>query len=74
LTTTGPAPTTVAAQTGDLKGHAAEDSSIRAFDTQPGVPNAAGTIPSNSTLTFTLWMRKTAAYGTVFPRAQEITA
>src|SRR6266481_5820309 len=43
---------------------------IKEFDTQTSVPNTAGTIPNGSTLSFSLWMRKTANVGTVFPRAK----
>ena len=43
---------------------------IKAFDTQASVPNLAGTIDPNSSVTFTLWMRKTATAGTMYPRAK----
>ena len=43
---------------------------IKEFETQSGIPNSAGVIPSGSTLNFSLWMRKTANVGTVFPRAK----
>ncbi len=43
---------------------------IKEFETQTGVPNAPGVIPNGSTLSFSLWMRKTANVGTVFPRAK----
>jgi len=43
---------------------------IQAFDTQLNDPNVAGTIPTGSTLSFTLWMRKSATAGTMTPRAK----
>jgi len=65
LKTTGPDTATVAVQSADLKNAATGEYFIRTFDTQAGVPNAAGTIPSGSTVTFTLWMKKTANQGTM---------
>src|SRR5207302_5550622 len=38
--------------------------------TQSGVPNVSGVIPAASTVTFTLWLNKTASVGTMFPRAK----
>lgn len=70
LKTTGPDVATVAIQSGDLKGHGAEDASFRTFMTEPGVPNLAGVVPSGSVIAFRFFMRKTSNYGTVFPRAQ----
>lgn len=43
---------------------------IKAFDTQAGVPNQAGTIAPGTTVSFTLWMRKDARAGTMYPRAK----
>src|SRR5262249_16955223 len=43
---------------------------IKKFDTQAGVPKLAGVIPADSTITATLWVRKTATAGTMYPRAQ----
>jgi hypothetical protein len=40
------------------------------WDTQSGVPNQAGVILQGSLVSFTLWMRKSAKWGTVFPRAE----
>lgn len=60
----------LAIQTANLKNVAAGEYVIKQFDTQSGVPNAAGTIPAGSTITFALWMRKTASSGTIFPRAK----
>lgn len=68
--TTGPDAAQVAVLTADLKGHGAEDSFRYTGDTQAGVPGLAGVVPIGSTVTFTLYMRKTSANGVVFPRAQ----
>jgi hypothetical protein len=43
---------------------------VKQFDTQTGVPNTPGVIASGAVITFTLWMRKTANVGTLFPRAK----
>jgi hypothetical protein len=43
---------------------------IKEFDTKVGVPNASGVIPAGSKITFTLWVRKTGAYGDLYPRAK----
>ena len=64
----GPEPGIVAIQSADLKNHGAEDAFLKSFDTQAGVPGLGGIIPANSTLTFTVWIKKTASFGTVFPR------
>jgi hypothetical protein len=53
-----------------LGGKAAGEYKIKEFETQSGVPGANGAIPSGSTVSFSLWMRKTANVGTVFPRAK----
>lgn len=68
LKTAGPDQAIAPIQSADLKSHGAEDAFLRSFDTQAGVPGLGGIIPANSTLTFTLWMKKTSANGTVFPR------
>ena len=69
LSTSNAAPPIVALST-SLKGKAVGEYVIQEFETQSGVPNAGGVIPSGSTLSFNLWMRKTASVGTVFPRAK----
>lgn len=69
LLTSGPDAASVAL-TATLTSKAAGEYLIKEFETQSGVPNAAGVIPSGSTFTFSLWMRKTANVGTVFPRAK----
>jgi hypothetical protein len=68
LTTSVPNTATVAIQSADLKNVSAQDAVLASFDTQQGVPGIGGIIPAQSTLTFNLSMRKTAALGTVFPR------
>jgi hypothetical protein len=69
LLTAGPDATSVALTT-PLTSKAAGEYLIKEFETQTGDPNTAGVIPSGSTLTFNLFMRKTANTGTVFPRAK----
>src|SRR5713101_6834385 len=58
------------ALTTTLTSKAAGDYVIKEFETQTGVPNAGGVLPSGSTLSFNLWMRKTANVGTVKPEAR----
>lgn len=60
----------LAIQSANLKNVAAGEYVIKQFDTQSGVPNAAGIIPAGSTISFELWLRKTASSGTMFPRAK----
>ncbi len=67
LLTAGPDATSVALTTA-LTNKAIGEYLIKEFETQASVPNTAGVIPSGSTLSFSLWMRKTANFGTVFPR------
>jgi hypothetical protein len=43
---------------------------VKRFDTQTAVPNAGGIIPSGSIVTFSVWMKKSANFGTMFPRAK----
>ena len=70
LKTAGPDGTTASLLTSNLQNAAVGEYVIQGFDTQSGVPNAAGVIPSGSTVTFTLWMNKTANVGTMYPRAK----
>ncbi|HEX8293273.1 MAG TPA: IPT/TIG domain-containing protein, partial [Pyrinomonadaceae bacterium] len=70
LKAAAPDGTSLAIQSANLKGAAAGEYLVKAFDTQSGVPNAAGTIPAGSAISFTLWMRKTTTGGTIFPRAK----
>ena len=66
LLTAGPDATSVVLTT-VLTSKAVGEYVIKEFETQASVPNSAGVIPSGSTLSFSLWMRKTANFGTVFP-------
>src|SRR5215216_3651294 len=61
LKTANPDAASLAIQTVNLKNVATGEYIIKAFDTQAGVPNASGVIPAGSTVTFTLWMVKTAS-------------
>jgi hypothetical protein len=69
LLTAGPDATSLAITT-TLTSKAVGEYLIKEFETQTGDPNTTGVIPSGSTLTFNLFMRKTANTGTVFPRAK----
>src|SRR5260370_16325264 len=69
LKTAGPDASSVALTT-TLTSKAAGDYVIKEFETQTGVPSAGGVLPSGSTLSFNLWMRKTANVGTVKPEAR----
>src|SRR4029077_20357974 len=69
LLAAGPDGTSLAITT-TLTSKAAGEYLIKEFETQTGDPNTAGVIPSGSTLTFNVFMRKTANVGTVFPRAK----
>lgn len=70
LKTAGPDGTSLAIQSADLKSQATGEKLIKEFDTQAGVPNASGKIFANSNVSFSLWMKKTASLGTMFPRAK----
>lgn len=70
LKTTAPDEASGSVQSVDLKNKATGEYIVKAFDTQAGVPGTAGTISSGSSVTFTLWMKKTANVGTLFPRAK----
>jgi hypothetical protein len=69
LLTAGPDVTATTA-TVALKNKTAGEYLINEFETQTSVPNAPGVIPSGSTVNFSIWMRKTANFGTVFARAK----
>jgi hypothetical protein len=70
LKTANPDAAILAIQSAEFKNTAVGEKLIKQFDTQSGVPNLAGTIPSGSIVTFNLWMKKTANVGTMFPRAK----
>lgn len=70
LKTAGPDTASTSVQSANLKNQAVGEYLVKDFVTQAGVPNASGAIPANSNVTFTLWMKKTANVGTLFPRAK----
>lgn len=72
LGTAGPDTTAVTLQTGELKSQPAGVYQFGAstWVTPAGDPGAAGTLPSGATLTFTVYMNKTANWGTMFPRVR----
>jgi YD repeat-containing protein len=69
LKTAGPDAASQAIQTADLKNTTGEKV-IKEFDTQVGDPGASGVIPTGSTVSFTLWMKKSANAGVITPRAK----
>jgi hypothetical protein len=70
LKTNSPDAATAIRQSQDLKGTTAPRSyDFSTWTSLVGVPNMAGVIPAGSTVTVTLWMKKTSAYGTVYPTA-----
>ncbi len=70
LKTSGPDAAPIVLQSGDLKGLTGT-ATLRNFQTLAGIPSLVGTIPANSTVSFTLYMRKTVATGggTIAPQA-----
>jgi YD repeat-containing protein len=66
MRTDPPAPTTVIIQSADLK-NATGTPTVNAFDTLSNVPSASGTIPAFTTVSATVWMKKTASYGVFKP-------
>jgi len=70
MKTAGPDGTSLAVQSANLKGVAAGEYLVKAFDTPSGVPNTSGTIPAGSNINFTVWMRKTTTGGTIYPRTR----
>lgn len=70
LKTAGPDQTSGSVQSVDLKAKPLGEYIVKAFDTQAGVPNATGTLSAGSTITFTVWMKKTASAGTLYPRVK----
>ncbi|MGI8838889.1 MAG: beta strand repeat-containing protein, partial [Pyrinomonadaceae bacterium] len=70
LKTANPDAAILAVQSANLKNVATGEYIIKAFDTQAGVPNASGVIVAGSSVTFTLWMAKTATAGTMLPRVK----
>lgn len=70
LKTAGPDVASQVVLSADLKGAAVGEKPVKEFDTQAGEPSASGIISTGSTISFTLWMKKTANVGTLFPRAK----
>ena len=70
LKSAGPDAAAFAITSVNLKNKPAGEYLIKEFDTQSGVPSKAGVIPSGSTISFTLWIRKTANSGVIYPRAK----
>ena len=61
---------TVSVSSINLKNKNAGEYIVKAFDTQAGVPNASGVIPSGATVTFSVWMKQTVSTGAMVPRAK----
>jgi hypothetical protein len=70
LKTAGPDAGAATIPSSDLKNQPPAEYLIKAFNTQTGVPNAGGTIPAASVVIVTLWIRKTASSGVLYPRAK----
>ena len=70
LKTATPDAAILANQSANLKNVATGEYVIKEFDTQAGVPNAAGVITAGSTVSVELWMMKTASGGTMLPRVK----
>jgi hypothetical protein len=69
LRAAAPDSATTTVQSGNI-GNSTGETAIKAFVTDPGVPGAAGSIPSGTPITFTLYMRKTTGNGVVYPRVR----
>jgi YD repeat-containing protein len=54
----------------NLKNVANGEYVIAQFATLSGVPNAAGIIPAGSAVSVSIWLRKSASQGTMFPRVK----
>jgi YD repeat-containing protein len=68
LKTGDPELTAATIQSVDLKNSSSNSATIiQTFETQTGVPNVTGTIPAQSIINVTLWMRKTADFGIFHP-------
>jgi len=66
LSTAGPDAASTTLTTSDLKGKTGS-AWIANWTTAAGVPNSAGTVPANSTFQFSLWLNKSASFGTIYP-------
>jgi len=70
LLTSATEPPSLALQSADLKNQPGGSvGTFACFQTPTSPPNFAGTIPANSTVTFKLWMKKTASWGVIYPYA-----
>jgi YD repeat-containing protein len=69
LRAAAPDSTAAILQTGNI-GNATGEVAIKAFATDSGIPAAAGSIPSGTPINFTLYLRKTAAKGVIYPRVR----
>ncbi len=70
LKTAGPDAPSAAFTSISLKSKQPGEFVIKEFDTQSGVPGVSGVIPSGSTISFTLYMRKTTGFGNMAPKAK----
>jgi YD repeat-containing protein len=70
LKTAGPDAASSTLTSINLKNLANGDYIIGQFATLSGVPNAAGIIPAGSAVSVSLWLRKSSAQGTMFPRVK----
>jgi hypothetical protein len=69
LRTVPPDSATTAVQTGNI-GSSTGEIVVKAFATDPGVPGAAGLIPSGTPISITVYMRKTTTSGVMYPRVR----
>jgi YD repeat-containing protein len=68
MKTTNPDAASAAFQSGDFKNQNPSAGAIQAFTTAVGDPASPGTIPSGAVVSFAVWMKKTANWGTFYPR------
>lgn len=69
LSEAGPDTRATALRSAELKGKPAGEYLIKAFVTPTGVPGTSGVIPAGTAMVFSLWMKKTANFGTMYPMA-----
>jgi IPT/TIG domain/Bacterial Ig-like domain (group 2)/Kelch motif len=70
LNTVGPDVAQAVLQTAALQNAGTGEKRIAEFDTAIGIPGTASRIPTGATINATVWMRKTANFGTMFPRVK----
>jgi YD repeat-containing protein len=68
LKTAGPDATATALASADMKNGSPAEFVSKRFDTQAGVPNTGGIIGSGTSVSFAIFMSKSANFGTMFPR------